>query len=138
MEMSSEIKVLVFGTYDVFHPGHNFFFEQALENGDLLIVVVALDKTVEQIKGSLPKNSQEKRLKCIQESKLVNKAILGHPGDKYAVIERINPDVICLGYDQNAFTDKLKSELAKRGLHPKIVRIDKSFFPEKYKSSILK
>ena len=44
-------KVILFGTFDIFHKGHKNFLEQAQEFGDYLIVVIARDKTVKKIKG---------------------------------------------------------------------------------------
>ena len=136
-------KVLVFGTFDGLHEGHKDFFRQAKEYGDYLVVVVGRDSTVEKTKGRLPKFNEQERLKAVQESKLVDEAILGNkapPGEKldpYKVIEEIKPDIICLGYDQTFFADKLAEELPKRGLRNVIIERLKPFEPEKYKSSLL-
>ena len=46
-------KVMVFGTFDYLHEGHKDFFRQAKQYGDELVVVVARDETVKQIKGKL-------------------------------------------------------------------------------------
>lgn len=136
-------KVLVFGTFDGLHEGHKDFFRQAKEYGDFLVVVVGRDSTVEKTKGKLSKHNEQERLKAVEECELVNEARLGNqapPGEKldpYKIVEEINPDIICLGYDQTFFADKLAEELPKRGLgHIKIHRL-KAFEPEKYHSSIL-
>ena len=136
-------KVLVFGTFDGLHEGHKDFFRQAREYGDHLVVVVGKDSTVEKTKNRLPRFNEQERLKVIQESGLVNEARLGNeaaPGEKldpYKIVEEIKPDIICLGYDQTFFADKLAEELPKRGLgHVKIHRLA-PFEPEKYKSSII-
>jgi cytidyltransferase-like protein len=42
--------VMTFGTFDVFHPGHRFYLAEARKLGDRLLVIVALDSTVEKIK----------------------------------------------------------------------------------------
>jgi FAD synthetase len=42
--------VMTFGTFDVFHPGHRFYLTEARKLGGRLIVIVALDSTVEKIK----------------------------------------------------------------------------------------
>jgi FAD synthetase len=130
-------KVLAFGTFDIFHSGHEFYLQEAKKLGDYLVVAVALDETVLELKGELPKNSQEQRLKVIKSLPYVNKALLGYKEDKYKVIEEVNPDIIALGYDQNSFTRNLEKELKKRNLKPKVVRIT-SYSPEIYKSSIIK
>ncbi len=137
------MKVLVFGTFDGLHEGHKDFFRQAKEYGDTLVVVVGRDSTIVKTKGRPPKFNEQERLKAVQESGLVNEARLGNqapPGEKldpYKVVEEIKPDIICLGYDQTFFADKLAEELPKRGLgHIKIERLQ-AFKPEIYKSSIL-
>lgn len=128
-------KVLVFGTFDILHPGHKYFFKQAKSHGDVLIAVVARDLTVKQVKHEFPVNNERERLHEVQKVEHVDKAILGSTDvDKYKIIEEVNPDVICLGYDQKAFVDELPAELKKKGLKPEIVRID-AYKPEKHKSS---
>ena len=46
-----KIKIMTFGTFDIFHLGHKSFLKQAREFGNYLIVVIARDKTVKNIKG---------------------------------------------------------------------------------------
>ncbi|MFH1358992.1 MAG: adenylyltransferase/cytidyltransferase family protein [archaeon] len=131
-------KVLVFGSYDLIHPGHRYFFVKAKKLGDKLIVVVARDSTIKKVKGKKPKFNENQRLKHVQEISTVDKAVLGNEDDMYKVIEEIKPDILALGYDQNSFTQGIKQELEDRDLSEiKIVRID-SYKPKKYKSSLLK
>ncbi len=132
------VKVMVFGAFDIFHPGHINFLEQARQYGDYLIVVIARDITVKNIKGAWPSNNEKDRLEQIKNSGLANKVILGNLGDKYRVIVNFNPDIICLGYDQNSFTNNLYKELKRLGLSDtKIIRLN-PYKPEIYKSSKLK
>lgn len=128
------IKVITFGTFDILHKGHEFYLKEAKKLGNKLYVIVALDSTVLKMKGKLPRNGQEKRLSEIKKLPFVDEAILGNSGDKYKIIEKIKPDVICIGYDQNSFTDKLSDELTKRNISAKIIRLE-SFKPEIFKSS---
>lgn len=133
-------KAMVFGTFDILHPGHVNFFKQARKYGDYLIAVVARDKTVLEVKGKLPVNSERVRKNNILKLKIADKVILGDLKDKYKAIKKIKPDVICLGYDQKAFTEGLKSPLLKGGRGVKKIKIIrlKPFKPEIYKSSKLK
>lgn len=131
------MKVLVFGTFDRLHPGHRALFSQAKKLGDQLYVVVARDETVLTTKKHLPEQNEQQRLEHVRNAPDVFSARLGQEGDKYAVIEEIQPDIIALGYDQTFFTDRLTSELSKRGLHPRVVRL-KAHQPERYKSSLLR
>ena len=121
---------MAFGTFDILHPGHINFLKQAKKYGRL-IVVIARDKTVKQVKGRLPRYSEKQRLKAVLSLNLADNAVLGSLIDKYAAIKKYKPDIIALGYDQNHFIDGLKN------LKIKIVRL-KSYKPHKYKTSILK
>lgn len=129
--------VLCFGTFDGLHQGHEDYFRQAREQGDHLVVVVARDTTVVDVKGDLPAMNEKERLTAIQDHVMVDDAMLGYPDDKYRIIEEIQPDVICLGYDQEAFTDTLDFELARRGLAATVVRCE-PYYPDTFKSSLLR
>ncbi|MFZ2154296.1 MAG: DNA alkylation repair protein [Candidatus Moraniibacteriota bacterium] len=131
-------KVMIFGTFDIFHPGHINFIKQSKQYGNYLIVVVARDETVKLVKGSFPQNRENHRAGVIKESGLANEVVLGDLVDRYAIIKKKKPAVICLGYDQQFFIDKLRWVLDSFGLKKtKIIRL-RSYYPNKYKSSKLK
>lgn len=130
-------KVMVFGTFDPLHPGHLFLFEQAKKHGDFLIVVVARDKTVRTVKGHETRENEKQRLLAVKNAQGVDLAVLGQIKDVYSVIEEHQPSVICLGYDQQAFTERLPAELEKRKIHAEIVRLP-PFKENVYKSSLIK
>jgi len=129
------MRVLAFGTFDGIHPGHLDFIRQAKLHGHLTIVV-ARDETVKQVKHKSAVHNEQERLAALKAVPGVDDAVLGNTGDKYKVVLEHKPDVICLGYDQVAFTDKLEQFLKERGIEAKIVRL-KPFRPEKFKSSLL-
>lgn len=128
---------MCFGTFDGLHQGHEDYFRQALLQGDRLIVVVARDVTVVDVKGDLPATNENERLLAITNHPLVDEAMLGNVDDKYRIIEEVQPDVICLGYDQESFTDTLDFELARRGLAANVVRCE-PYYPDVFKSSLLR
>ena len=128
---------MIFGSFDVVHPGHLYFIKKAKTFGDKLFVVVARDSTIEKIKGKKPKYSEKERKEHIQELRSVDKAILGNKEDPYKIIEEIKPGAICLGYDQNSFSKNLKQELEKRNVKAEIRRLG-SYKEHIYKSSKLR
>lgn len=128
-------RVLVFGTFDLIHPGHVFFLEQAKQHGDELVVVIARDDTVRAVKHRDPIYSDESRMRLVSSLKVVDLAVLGGLGDKIQIVIDTLPDVIVLGYDQVAFTEKLQQRLAEAGLSPDIIRLTESLDPTVYKSS---
>ncbi|MFA6106736.1 MAG: adenylyltransferase/cytidyltransferase family protein [Patescibacteria group bacterium] len=131
-EIPSSKKVMVFGTFDIFHPGHAHFLKQARKLGRHLTVIIARDRNVKTIKGKLPRNKENVRLKRVRMSGLAQEVILGNLSDKYAVIRKFKPDVIALGYDQLNYTEGL----AKKFKNIKIIRL-KAFKPHIYKSSLI-
>lgn len=129
--------VMAFGTFDIFHLGHQSYLKQAKKLGDYLIVVVARDKTVFGIKKQQTENGEQERLKVIKNSDLADESMLGNLKDKYWVIKKFRPDIIALGYDQKVNLRELKEKLTEFNLKTKIIRL-KSHKPKFYKSSKLK
>lgn len=130
-------KVLVFGTFDGLHEGHKDFLRQAKDFGDYLVVVVGRDSTVLSVKKKLPKQNENKRLEAVQKAPYVDYARLGNEGvSKYEVIKEVKPDIICLGYDQIFFVEKLADKIEEFGLKIAIKRLA-PYKPEIYKSSLL-
>ncbi len=119
------VRAIAFGTFSLIHPGHIYYLTTAKSLADELIVVIARDSTVKKIKGKslVP---EEQRKKVIEALKPVDQAILGSETDRYEIIEKLKPDVIVLGVDQDEQEDKLAYELSKRGLKSKIVRVSKA------------
>lgn len=128
---------MTFGTFDIFHPGHEYYLSQASRLGDTLITVIARDTTVLKIKGKKPRESEDTRLFNVQKSGVVSQAVLGSKESPFDLISKHSPDILCFGYDQRSFNDeRLEAFLKEHNLHPKIVIIP-PFEPEKWKSSKL-
>jgi len=117
--------VIVFtgGVFDIIHPGHLHTLSSAKKLGDVLVVSVARDKTVKKNKGRNPINNENIRLEMAGSLKYVDSSLLGSERDIYELVEKVKPNVICLGYDQKHNTDELNRELSNRGINAKIVRL---------------
>ncbi len=116
------VKVMATGTFDLLHMGHIYYLKEAKKLGDTLSVVVARDSTVRKLKHE-PVHPEEIRLDLIKEVKVVDEAYLGYEDDMYAIVEEVKPDIIALGYDQIHDENTIKSELKKRNLVAKVVRL---------------
>ena len=136
-EQISNKKVMVFGTFDVFHLGHEFFLKQAKKLGDYLIVVIARDKTVKKVKSEYPQQNEKERMQAVKNSEYADKVILGEIDDKYKIIRKFKPDIIALGYDQFVFTYKLNKMIIDEKMDTEIIRLE-SYEPNVYKSSFIK
>ncbi len=118
------VRVLATGTFEILHPGHLLYLEEAKKLGDELFVVVARDVSVKRRKGT-PILPEEQRLKMVSALKVVDKAMLGSEKDMYEPLYSIKPDIITLGYDQDFNEEELEQELRKRGFNSKVIRIKK-------------
>lgn len=137
MDKISQTRILVFGTFDVLHPGHINFFKQARKLGKhpFLIASIARDVNVKKIKGKKPRYGERRRLTLVKKCKLIDKAVLGAPVDYLKHIIAQKPDIIALGYDQKAYTVGLRRKLLDKGLTVKIARL-RAYKPDRYKTSL--
>ena len=110
------------GTFDLLHPGHILYLERSKGLGDELAVIVARDVNIKH--KSKPVVPEAQRLRMVQALKVVDLAVLGQKLDIFRTIELLQPDIITLGFDQHFDPALLEAELSRRGLSPKIVRIE--------------
>ena len=135
METEKKKKViLASGVFDLLHYGHVYYLTTAKKTGEdketELIVIVAKDKNVEKLKGEKPIMPEDQRRALVESLKVVDTAILGYEElDMMKVIEKIRPDVIALGYDEEKLEKKLKHLISERSINVQVVRVSK--FKEK-------
>ncbi len=106
--------VVAQGTFDILHPGHVHYLEQAAAMGDRLVVIVARRVNVDH--KATPICSARQRRDVISALEVVDEAILGHEEDIFVPIEELEPDIIALGHDQHHDGSAIEDELAARGL----------------------
>jgi FAD synthetase len=119
--------VMATGTFDIVHPGHGLFLKEAKKLGGenaRLVVVLARDSTVRS-KKRIPIINEKQRLEMIKLLKPVDEAFLGSETDMFAVVEKINPDIIAIGPDQKFDIENLKEDLKNRGLECEVKRVNK-------------
>ena len=119
--------VLASGTFDLLHLGHVRFLEEAKKAGGKnaeLIVIVARDSTVIDRKGKKPIMSEDQRRALVESLKVVDEAILGWEDfsiDK--VIEKIKPDVVAVGHDQDGIEQEVLKAVEEKRLAIEVARI---------------
>lgn len=118
------VRVLATGTFEILHPGHLLYLEEAKKLGDELFVIVGRDVNVRKRKRT-PIIPEEQRLKMVSALKVVDKAMLGSEKDIYEPLYSIKPDIIAIGYDQDFDEGELERELRERGFDSKVIRIKK-------------
>lgn len=130
------ITVLVFGTFDVIHPGHRYFLEQAGQLGDRLIAVIARDKFVEKAKNRKPVHNEKERISHILNSGLVDEAFLADEvTGTYEIVERTSPQVVCFGHDQDMLAESFRQWLTIKDLKIEIETIA-PFKRDQYSSTL--
>jgi 8-oxo-dGTP diphosphatase len=115
-------KVLAGGAFNLIHPGHLHFLEQAKRLGDELVVVVAHDRTVIK-NGKKLLFPAETRAGLVGSVRHVDRVVIGNERDDMKVVVKEKPDVIAVGYDQDLAG--MKGRLKKAGMRCRVVRIGK-------------
>ena len=129
--------VLAGGVFDIIHPGHIHTLNAAKALGDVLVVVIATDKTALKMKKRPPLHNQELRRELVSCLTMVDMAIIGHEEDIFETVKEVKPNIIVLGYDQ-VHQDKFIADGCKRiNLDVEIVRLQ-SPVPELSSSDIEK
>ncbi len=119
--------VLASGTFDLLHLGHVRFLEEAKKAGGKdakLIVIVARDSTVKARKRKNPVMPEDQRRALVESLKVVDEAILGLEDfsiDK--VIEKIKPDVIAVGHDQDGIEKEVLKAIKKEKFAIEVAKI---------------
>ena len=129
--------VLAGGVFDIIHPGHIHTLNAAKALGDVLVVVIATDKTAKKMKNRSPLHNQELRRELVSCLTMVDIAIIGNEEDIFETVKVVKPNIIVLGYDQ-LHQDKFIADGCKRiNLDVEIVRLQ-SPVPELSSSKIEK
>ncbi len=116
------VRVMATGVFDLLHPGHLHFLEEARRLGDELVVVVARDQTARRLKRE-PYVPEHIRRQMVEALKPVDRAVLGSTTDIYQTVVDLRPDLIALGYNQVWNEKEVEAECARRGVLVKVVRL---------------
>ncbi len=103
------MRVITFGTYDIFHVGHVNIIERAKLHGDHLIVGVSSDKLNISKKGRPPVYCEEDRQHIIRSMRCVDEVFLEESLElKAEYIKYYNADILVMGDDWQGKFDHLK------------------------------
>ncbi len=88
------------GVFDLLHPGHVRYLQQARRLGDALIVGVNSDRSVRAIKGpQRPITPEAERVEVLSALDCVDAAVVFDEETPHALIAAIQPDVLVKGAD---------------------------------------
>jgi len=98
--LAGEKVVLTNGCFDILHPGHVHYLQQAKEFGNRLVVLVNSDESVRRLKGQgRPVNSLEYRMAILAALECVDWVAAFDEDTPRNVICRLLPDVLVKGGD---------------------------------------
>lgn len=94
------VRIITFGTFDVFHIGHINILERAAEYGDYLIVGVSSDALNFSKKQRYPIYNEKDRIKIISSMKVVNEVFCEESLElKLEYIKKYKADILIMGDD---------------------------------------
>jgi D-beta-D-heptose 7-phosphate kinase/D-beta-D-heptose 1-phosphate adenosyltransferase len=105
-EWKRENKTVVFtnGCYDILHPGHIRLLEAARALGDVLVLALNTDASVQRLKGpSRPLNSQQDRADMARALQAVDAVTLFDEDTPRELIAAVLPDILVKGADWSHF-----------------------------------
>ncbi len=101
-ELRRRARALVFtnGVFDLLHPGHVRYLQDARILGDALIVAINSDRSVRANKGpSRPVNPEAERAEVVAALACVDAVVVFDEETPHAIITRLQPDVLVKGAD---------------------------------------
>ena len=124
------------GVFDLLHPGHIKHFEEAKNQGDILVVSVTADQFVNKGPGR-PAFSQQLRLESLASLSVVDYVTLSEESTAVGAIYSIKPNIYVKGKEykdeKNDLTGKISEEaLAVEKLGGKIYFTDDITFSSSY------
>jgi len=104
-QWKNENKKIVFtnGCFDLIHLGHIELLARSSDLGDVLIIGVNSDSSIQKLKGeNRPIIEEDSRVKQLAALEFVDAIVLFHEDTPQKLIEKIKPDVITKGGDYKA------------------------------------
>jgi|TARA_B100001540_G_scaffold240469_1_gene215131 cytidyltransferase-like protein len=129
--------VLAGGVFDIIHPGHIHTLNDAKKLGDVLVVVIATDKTAIKMKKREPLHSAELRRELVSSLSMVDLCIIGNEENIFKTVDLVKPQIIALGYDQTHQEKFITEGCKKINLDVTVARLE-SPRPETSSSKIEK
>jgi D-beta-D-heptose 7-phosphate kinase/D-beta-D-heptose 1-phosphate adenosyltransferase len=110
------------GVFDLLHPGHIRYLGAARAQGDLLIVGLNSDRSVQAIKGpSRPITPEHERAEILAAVRAVDAVAIFDEDTPAAIIRRVQPDVLVKGADWGEYEIVGRDTVEARG--GRVVRV---------------
>ena len=110
------------GVFDILHPGHLRYLQQARALGDALIIGLNSDASVRRNKGpGRPINPQQERAEILEALECVDAVVLFDDDTPAEIIRAIQPDILVKGADWGEHAIVGRDTVEARG--GKVVRV---------------
>jgi rfaE bifunctional protein nucleotidyltransferase chain/domain len=110
------------GVFDILHPGHVRYLQQARALGDVLIIGLNSDASVRRNKGpERPINNEAERAEILEALECVDAVTVFDEETPAEIIQAIQPDILVRGADWAA--DAIVGRETVEGRGGKVVRI---------------
>ena len=130
--------VMIAGVFDILHPGHIFYIQQAAQFGDV-IVILARNTSVMRVKHHDPSVDEAVRLMMVNSIKGVAQAVLGDPSGKwYLPVLAHNPHLFLMGFNQPGDPAEFQDKVHQLGGRTIFRRVPESHDTLLFSSSQLK
>lgn len=91
------------GCFDILHRGHIEYLAQAANYGDVLIIGLNTDHSVQRIKGEArPVQDQYARALVLASLRFVDAVVFFNEDTPYELIQHVQPDILIKGSDYKA------------------------------------
>src|SRR5689334_12183980 len=88
------------GVFDILHPGHVRYLQAARSHGDVLIVGINSDASVQRYKGPMrPINPEAERAEVLEALACVGAVSVFDEDTPANIIRRVQPDILVKGAD---------------------------------------
>lgn len=116
------------GVFDLLHPGHVRYLQQARREGDVLLVGVNSDRSVRANKGpGRPLTPEVERAEIVAALAAVDAAVVFDEETPHAIISRLQPDVLVKGADWPADQIVGRDIVEARGGRVVRVKVEEGF-----------
>ena len=113
------------GCFEILHPGHIRYLKKARQFGDVLIVGLNSDKSVNKLKGHFSPTSQEFRAEVLASPEFVDYITIFDEVNPISLLKYLQPDVYVKGGDYNLDTINQEERKLVEGYGGKIAVIPK-------------
>lgn len=131
--------VLANGCFDILHVGHIRYLEGSKKEGDVLVVGVNADSSVQDLKGpGRPILDEKARAQLVAALRAVDYVVIFDEPNVENLLETLRPDVHAKGTDYSAETVPERATAARLGIRVAIVGDPKDHSTRKFLEHVRK